>query len=86
MSIFFRVSAIVKAILKPDSIPHDRFGEWPASTDQFLHDYYASNVDLTKLVKCKPCVLMEDSACLYMLDQQCMLDGLQHLKKNHNPT
>jgi len=79
VNIFLRILKLVKRLIL-DPVPHDKFDEWPpASTSQFIREYHVKRVDRSKLTKCDPtCPLVEsEGCCVYLLDDQCMLDGLQ---------
>lgn len=69
---------------KSEPIPHDKFDEWPVSASQFIRECHVKTVDRSKLTECDPtCPLVEsEDGCVYLLGDQCMIDGLQHIAKN----
>jgi len=79
MIIFLKIYSAIKLFFKLDPVPHDKFDEWPASTSQFIREYHIKCVDRSKLTECDPtCPLAEsDGGCVYLLNNQCMIDGLQ---------
>lgn len=74
-----RLWRAVKSYFQLDPAPHDKFDEWPVSAGQFIRECNIRSVDRSKLTDCDPTcplVKMEDG-CVYFLDDQCMIDGLQ---------
>jgi hypothetical protein len=74
-----KLISLGKSFFKLDPEPHDKFDEWPVSAGQFIHEYHVMHVDRGKLTECDPtCPLVEsEGGCVYLLDEQCMIDGLQ---------
>jgi hypothetical protein len=61
--------------------PVEELKEWSKSAPEFLHSYYVTRLDDTVLSDCDPCGLLEDGKCIYLLEDKCMLDGLQQITK-----
>ncbi len=78
-----RLWRAVKSYFQLDPAPHDKFDEWPVSAGQFIRECHIKNVDRSKLTECDPTCPLFDSedGCVYLLDNQCMIDGLQNLTK-----
>jgi hypothetical protein len=74
-----KIRAAIKSFFALDPEPHDKFDEWPVSTSQFIREYHVKRVDRSKLTECdQTCPLVEsEGGCVYLLDDQCMIDGLQ---------
>lgn len=84
MSSGLNLIELISIFFKLDPEPHDKFDEWPVSTSQFIRECHVKTVDRSKLTDCDlMCPLVEsEDGCVYLLDDQCMIDGLQHIVKN----